>query len=113
MRRQARADAQRDRKLGAWSGPSQIWNSDFANWIELLRSAPRGYTSKQQWSTNDELADRLVSAGDGIAEVIEATGLPTRLHVYESIDRQIVVRALRNDLRRQPVDPLPTDGLGG
>jgi lambda repressor-like predicted transcriptional regulator len=51
-------------------------------------------------SRNDELAAKTVAAGGGIQELIEATGLRTRLAVYESIDPEIVVQALANDARR-------------
>jgi hypothetical protein len=55
-------------------------------------------------STNNQLAAQTVAAGGGIQELVEATGLPTRLAVYESIDPQLAVEALTNDAQRPPRD---------
>jgi hypothetical protein len=108
LRRRARVEARRDSELRAWRGPVQARGSDYEDWLDQ-RDAPRGLTSKERWSHNDQLADQVVSAGGGIAELIEATGLPTRMAVYQSIDPQLVSRALRNDKRRQPDNQLPTE----
>lgn len=105
VRRRARAEARWDRELRAARG--RVRGSDYEVWLY----APRGLTSKERWSSNDELADQVVSAGGGIAELIEATGLPTRMAVYESIDPQLGSRALRNERRRRPADQLPTERL--
>ena len=51
-------------------------------------------------SRNDELAAEAVAAGGGVQELIEVTGLPTRLAVYESIDPRLVAEALANDDQR-------------
>jgi hypothetical protein len=105
VRRRARAEGSWDRELRAARG--RVRGSDYEVWLY----APRGLTSQERWSSNDELADQVVSAGGGIAELIEATGLPTRLAVYKSIDAQIVVRALRNERRGLRANELPTSGL--
>jgi transcriptional regulator with XRE-family HTH domain len=75
--RRAREQADRDRLLDARHGPS----------------ADRA-------SRNDELAAQAVAAGGGVQDLIEKTGLCTRLGVYESIDPRIVRRALANDRKR-------------
>ena len=77
LRRQSRERAARDSQLNAG-----------------------GLSSRDRFSRNDELAAEAVTAGGGVEELIEATGLPTRLNVYESVDPQIVVAALGNDGRR-------------
>ena len=84
--------------------------SEFEVWLDE-NEGPLGLPSWERWSINDELAEQAVSAGGGIEEVIQDTLLRTRLTVYESIDAQIVVRALRNERRRRRADQLPTNGL--
>jgi lambda repressor-like predicted transcriptional regulator len=69
------------------------------------KAARRPSDSEALWgsdcvSRNDELAAQTVAAGGGVKELIEATGLRTRLAVYESIDPEIVARALANDDQR-------------
>ena len=81
LRRRARQQAARDRELAARHG-----------------------TPEDRVSRNDELAAQTVAAGGGVQELIEATGLRTRLGVYESIDPQIVEQARSNDDRRPSRD---------
>jgi lambda repressor-like predicted transcriptional regulator len=82
--RRAREQAARDRQLDA-----QPWTPGWKNRV----------------SQNDLLAAETVAAGGGIQELIEATGLPTRLQVYELIDPQIVERARKNDRSRPRKQP--------
>ena len=94
LRRRARQQAARDRELGARRGTPQRRRSEVEAWLDS-RSEPRGLTSQDRVSRNDELAAQTVAAGGGVQELIEATGLPTRLAVYESIDPQLVNRRSR------------------
>ena len=59
-----------------------------------LRRPP---TRAELHSGNDHRAARVVSAGGGIAAVIEATGLRTRENILHLIDPQILKQALHND----------------
>jgi lambda repressor-like predicted transcriptional regulator len=82
--RRAREQAARDRELDA-----QPWTPGW----------------KDRVSQNDVLAAETVAAGGGIHELIEATGLRTRLNVYELVDPQIVERARKNDRSRPRKQP--------
>jgi lambda repressor-like predicted transcriptional regulator len=99
LRRQAREQAARDRKRNRWPKPTQCRRSEFEAWLDQ-RDEPRGLASTDRMSINDELSAQTVTAGGGVQELIEATGLRTRLNVYQSIDPQIVALALANDGRR-------------
>jgi lambda repressor-like predicted transcriptional regulator len=88
LRRRARPQARSDRTNHGRSGTTR--RSDEALW------------STDRVSRNDQLAAQTVAAGGGIQELIEATGLPTRLAVYESIDPGLGVEALANDDQRPP-----------
>jgi hypothetical protein len=57
-------------------------------------------------NTNNEVAQAAVSAGGGVEQVIEATGLHTRLNVYRLIDPRTVQKARANDRRRLQRDRL-------
>ena len=111
LRARARAEAKLDRAHEVWRRSAKPRRrSEFEVRLDE-NEGPRGLLSSERWSINDELAEEAVSAGGGIEEVIQVTPLRTRLSVYESIDAQIVVRALRNERRRQRADQLPTSGL--
>jgi hypothetical protein len=111
LRARARAEAKLDRAHEAWRRSAKPWRrSEEEVWLDE-RDAPPGVPSWKRWSINDEEAEKAVAAGGGIEDVRQATGFRTRLAVYESIDPQIVVRALRNDRRRQRTTQLPTSGL--
>jgi lambda repressor-like predicted transcriptional regulator len=88
MRKRARQQARRDRTNHGRRGTTR--RSDQALW------------STDCVSRNDQLAAKTVAAGGGIQELIEATGLPTRMAVYESIDPGLGVEALANDAQRPP-----------
>ena len=84
LRRRARQQARSDRTAyGRQRSADALWSTDAV-------------------STNNQLAAQAVSAGGGIQELVEATGLPTRLAVYESIDPQLAVEALTNDAQHPP-----------
>jgi hypothetical protein len=111
LRARARAEAKLDRAHEAWRRSAKPWRrSEEEVWLDE-RDAPPGSPSWERWSNNDDEAEKTVAAGGGIEEVMQATGFRTRLAVYESIDPQIVVRAIRNDRRRQRSTQLPTNGL--
>jgi lambda repressor-like predicted transcriptional regulator len=92
LRRRARQRAPGDRGLGRRRGKAPS-PSD----LEAL-------SGTDLVSRNDELAAQSVAAGGGVKELIQATGLPTRLAVYESIDPEIVVHALTSDDQRLSSD---------
>jgi hypothetical protein len=111
LRARARAEATLDRAHEAWRRSAKPWRrSEEEVWLDE-RDAPPGVPSWERWSINDEEAEKAVAAGGGIEEVMQATGFRTRLAVYEAIDPQIVVRALRNERRRHRTTPIPTGGL--
>lgn len=101
VRRRAREQAARDRQLaGAQRKPAPLRRSDYEEWLDE-RERPRGLSSTERMSINDELAAQVVAAGGGIQELIEATGLRTLRNVCVLINPQIVVSADANDRRRK------------
>jgi hypothetical protein len=111
VRARADAEAKLDEAHEAWRRSAKPRRrSEEEVWLDE-RDAPPGVPSWERWSINDEEAEKTIAAGGGVEEVMQATGFRTRLAVYESIDPQIVVRAMRNDRRRQRTTQLPTDGL--
>jgi len=102
VRRRAREEARRDRELDTWYRSAPRRASEHEAWLDQ-RDAPRYLSSKERMSISDELAETAVSAGGGLEEVIEATGLRTWQNVYRLINAQVVARALANA-------PRPADG---
>jgi hypothetical protein len=106
VRARAKEQAARDRRLAAArAGTPPERRSEYAAWLDQ-RDNPRGLSSAERRSQNDELAAQAVAAGAGIKELIEVTGLRTPKNVFEAIDPQIVDRALNNDRRRPKEQPL-------
>ena len=73
--------------------------SAYAAWLDA-RDARLPLSRTDLYSTNDHQAARLIAAGGGIEEVLEATGLRTRDNLLRSIDPAILKRALDNDAAR-------------
>jgi lambda repressor-like predicted transcriptional regulator len=96
VRTRARFDEKRDRWLQAWTPPKRLHLSE-----EILRldanGAPRGSTSRERYSQNDDKAAMVVASGGGSEEVIEVTGLRTMENVLRNIDPQIIRAALETD----------------
>jgi hypothetical protein len=105
VRARAKEQADRDRRLAAARiEPPPKRRSEYAGWLDQ-RDEPRGLSSAERRSQNDELAAETVAAGGGIQELIEVTGLRTRQNVYQALDPQIVNRALDNDRKRPKEQP--------
>jgi len=98
VRRRAREDKARDRRLETWRLPGGSQPSDYIDWLNL-RDAPGGATSRQRYSRNDFAAAEIVDSGGGVEQVIDASGLRSRENVLRNIDAQIMGRALANDTR--------------
>jgi hypothetical protein len=81
--------------------PSRRWGSEYANWLDD-RDHGRPLTRRELWSTNDELAAEVTTAGGGLVAVIEVTRLNTEANVRRLIDPEIVERADENDAHRMP-----------
>jgi DNA-binding transcriptional MocR family regulator len=109
VRRRAREEARRDRELDTWYSSATARASEYEVWLDQ-REAPRYLSSKERVSVSYELAEKAVSAGGGVEEVIEATGLRTWQHVYRLISAQVVARALTN-ARGRRTGQLPTEGF--
>jgi hypothetical protein len=99
VRERAREDKKRDRLLEAWRPPRGSQPSDYVDWLNL-RDAPRGLSSRQRYSTSDDVAKTAVEAGGGVEQVMQATGLRGLEKVARNIDPQIMGDALANDARR-------------
>jgi hypothetical protein len=112
VRRRACEEARLDRELEAWyrSATPLARASEYEVWLDQ-REAPRYLSSKDRVSVNDELGEKVVSAGGGVEEVIEATGLRTWQNVYRLVNPQILVRAMANKHRCGPTGQLPTERL--
>ncbi len=95
VQRRAREDKERDRRLAAWPPPGQLRRSGEAGWLDE-RDAPRGLSSRDRFSANDDLAEAVVEAGGGLEQVRDATGLSTE-NALSNIDFQLMRRALAND----------------
>jgi DNA-binding transcriptional MocR family regulator len=111
VRRRACEEARLDRELEAWyrSAKTRAWASEYEVWLDQ-RDAPRYLSSKERVNTHGELAEKVVSAGGGVDEVIEVTGLRTWQNVYRLINPQVLVRALANSRGRRP-SQLPPQGF--
>lgn len=110
VRRRAREEVSRDRKLEAWYRSAKPRASEYEAWLDQ-REAPRYLSSKERLSANDELAEEVVSAGGGLEEVIEATGLRTWQNVYRLINAQVMQRAQANERRPKRTGRIPTEGF--
>jgi hypothetical protein len=105
VKKRALEEAERDRELAAWMPPEPRVDPEHA-WLDT-HEAPRVLSSGDRYSANSRRAAEVVAAGGGIAEVMEATGL-SRLNVLQTIDAQIVVRALGQGRRRRPAKRQPS-----
>lgn len=68
-----------------------------------------GRADEGRLSHNDTVAAQVVTTGGGIQELTAATGLRTRLAVYEAIDPRLVQRARANDRHRPSEQAAPGD----
>ena len=73
--------------------------SAYAAWLDA-RDARLPLSRSDLYSQSDDTAARVVAAGGGIEQVLEATGLRTRDNLLRSIDPAILKRALDNDAAR-------------
>ena len=105
MRRKAKEQAAFERERArlaarrASSAGRRPLRSAYAAWLDA-RDARLPLSRTDLYSTNDHQAARLIAAGGGIEEVLEATGLRTRDNLLRSIDPAILKRALDNDAAR-------------
>jgi len=97
VRKRAQEDAKHDRELKA-SPKRQPRRSGYEGWLDE-HDAPRGLSSRDRFSVNDDLAETVVAAGGGVEQVIDVTGLRTRENALHSVDAQIMRRALANDTK--------------
>jgi hypothetical protein len=97
VQRRARADKEHDRRLEAWAR-RRPRRSGYEGWLDE-HDAPRGLSSRERFSMNDDLAETVVAAGGGVEQVIDVTGLRTCGNALHSIDAQTMRRALANDAR--------------
>ena len=97
VQRRAREDARHDRLREAWAR-RRPRRSGIEGWLDE-RDAPRGLSSRERFSVNDDLAETVVAAGGGVEQVIDVTGLRTRENALHNVDAQIMRRALANDTR--------------
>jgi len=112
VRRKARKQAagEREQELRARAALREIASrprrvrSDHAAWLDE-RDAREPLTRADRHSWNDETAARVVDAGGGMQDVIEATDLRTRENVLGLIDPEILTRALDNDALAQAQPP--------
>ena len=112
VRRKARKQAagEREQELRARAALREIASrprrvrSDHAAWLDE-RDAREPLTRADRHSWNDETAARVVDAGGGMQDVIEATDLRTRENVIGLIDPAILVHALDNDALAQAQPP--------
>ena len=98
VRRRAREERERDREYKAWTLRKGPRRSGYRGWLDE-RGAPRGLSSRERYSENDDLAREVVEAGGGVEQLIDATGLRTRKSVFKNIDPQILERGLANDAK--------------
>lgn len=107
VRGRAREDAEHDRELQAWM-KRRPRRSGYEGWLDE-HDGPRGSSSRSRYSASDDMAEKVVEAGGGIEQVIDATGLD-RKNALRNIDPQILVLALANDTK-SPANARP-DGRG-
>jgi DNA-binding transcriptional ArsR family regulator len=72
--------------------------SDYANWLDERDNA-LPLTRRDSWTTNDQIAAKVVSEGGGIEKVMEATGHRDLLNLRRLIDPELLAAADRNDAR--------------
>jgi lambda repressor-like predicted transcriptional regulator len=97
VRKRAREDMKHDRRLKAWAR-RRTRRSDYEGWLDE-RDGPRGLSSRERFSVNDDLAEAVVEAGGGVEQVIDVTGLRTRENALHGVDPQIMRSALANDAK--------------
>jgi hypothetical protein len=97
VRKRAQEDAKHDRRLKSWAR-RRTRRSGYEGWLDE-HDAPRGLSSRERFSMNDDLAETVVAAGGGVDQVIDVTGLRTRENALHSVDAQIMRRALANDAK--------------
>jgi hypothetical protein len=108
VRREAREQAAREREQVRLAGAAERQTvsrsrrprSDYAAWLDE-RDARIPLTRADLHSQNDETAARVVAAGGGMEDVIDATDLRTLENVVRLIDPAILKQAYDNDLLRQ------------
>jgi hypothetical protein len=108
VRREAREQAAREREQARLAGAAERQTvsrsrrprSDYAAWLDE-RDARMPLTRADLHSQNDETAARVVAAGGGMQDVIDATDLRTLENVVRLIDPAILKQAYDNDLLRQ------------
>lgn len=98
VRKRAKEEAGHDRALEASSRAEGPRPTD-EEWFDQ-RAAPHALISRKRYSAQDRTAAEVVTAGGGVEQVIEATGLRSRENVYRLVDAQIMARALANDVSR-------------
>ena len=91
-RRLARDEEEFDRELEALGRPQPV----------------RGLHSRDRYSQSDDEAEKVVAAGGGVEQIIDATPLRGRQNILGNIDRQILVRASDNDAK-SPANARPND----
>lgn len=97
VRKRARADLKHDRRLKAWAR-RRTRRPGYEGWLDE-RDGPRGLSSRERFSVNDDVAEEVVAAGGGVEQVIDVTGLRTRENALRSVDSQIMRSALTNDAK--------------
>jgi hypothetical protein len=96
VRREAREQASREREQARLAGAaerqtvrSRRRRSDYAAWLDE-RDARMPLTRADLHSQNDEMAARVVAAGGGVQDVVDATDLRTLENVVRLIDPAIL-----------------------
>jgi hypothetical protein len=92
-----RAVAERASRRPRARSPNEAWLDE--------HDARRPLTRADLHSGHDETAARVVAAGGGMQDVIEATDLRTRENVVGLIDPAILTQALDNDVLKQAPPP--------
>ena len=97
VRKRAQEDRKHDRRLECWAR-RRPRRSGIEGWLDE-HDAPRGLSSRERFSVNDDLAETVVAGGGGVEQVIDVTGLRTRANALHSVDAQVMRRALANDTK--------------
>jgi AraC-like DNA-binding protein len=106
-RTRARKEAEHDRLLEAWTPPAQPRRSAFEISLDE-RDARVRLGSRDVYSANDDVAAKVVAAGGGVEQIIDATPLRGQKNILHNIDRQILERAFDNDAK-SPANARPDD----